>query len=60
MKREISAIQIGERFRRELGGLESLAESIKAQGLLQPIGITEEGVLVFGGRRLKACRDVLG
>jgi len=53
------AIRIGERHRKELGNLESLAASIATEGLLQPIGITEENTLVFGERRLRAIQDVL-
>jgi ParB-like nuclease domain len=53
------AIRIGERHRKDLGDLETLAASIATEGLLQPIGITEENLLVFGERRLRACHDVL-
>lgn len=53
------AIHIGERHRKDLGEIEALAESIATEGLLQPIGITEENVLVFGERRLRAFQDVL-
>ena len=53
------SIRIGERQRKDLGGLEVLAASIATEGLLQPIGITEENVLVFGERRLRAVQDVL-
>lgn len=53
------AIRVGERHRKDLGDLESLAASIATEGLLQPIGITEENVLVFGERRLRAVQDVL-
>jgi ParB-like chromosome segregation protein Spo0J len=42
-----------------MGDLELLATSIATEGLLQPIGVTEENVLVFGERRLLAVRDVL-
>ena len=42
------------------GQFEALAESIRSEGLLQPIGITEENELVFGARRLAAVRDNLG
>ena len=50
-------IRIGEnRYRKELGDLQELADSIKEVGLLQPIGITKERELVFGERRLRACR----
>jgi hypothetical protein len=35
--------------------LQALAEDIKENGLLSPITLTEEGVLVDGRMRLKAC-----
>ncbi|MCC6394013.1 MAG: ParB N-terminal domain-containing protein [Bryobacterales bacterium] len=53
------AVRIGERHRRDMGDLEILAVSIATEGLLQPIGITEDSTLVFGERRLLAVRDVL-
>jgi hypothetical protein len=53
------AIHVGERHRKDLGEIEVLAASIATEGLLQPIGITEENVLVFGERRLRAFQDVL-
>ena len=55
----IANIEIGDRHRRELGDLSELAESINSEGLLQPIGITEDRVLVFGERRLRAVQDIL-
>lgn len=54
-----AAIKIGDRHRRDMGELEVLAASIATEGMIQPIGITEENLLVFGERRLRACRDVL-
>lgn len=60
MKVPIRDIQIGKRHRKEMGDLAALAESIKTEGLLQPVGITEDQQLVFGERRLRACRDILG
>lgn len=56
---KIRSIKIGKQYRTDLGDLEELAESIR-QGLLQPIGVTPKRELVFGYRRLCACRDVLG
>lgn len=35
--------------------LRELAESIKSQGILQPIVITPDGTIVCGHRRVKAC-----
>lgn len=56
----INDIQTGERFRKELGDIDGLAQSISDDGLLQPIGVTPDNRLVFGYRRLVACRDKLG
>ena len=53
-------VVVGERYRRDPGDLELLAESIREKGLLQAIGVKRAGTLVFGYRRLLACRDVLG
>ncbi|MBA4192198.1 MAG: hypothetical protein C0467_29855, partial [Planctomycetaceae bacterium] len=50
----ISSITIGDRFRKDLGDLSELAESIDAIGLLHPIGITHSRELVYGLRRLRA------
>jgi hypothetical protein len=55
----IFRIRIGERHRKDMGNLQSLADSIALEGLLQPIGITPDFDLVFGERRLRACRDLL-
>jgi len=50
----IKKIKIGIRFRKEMGDLNELAESIKQKGVLQPITIGFDHVLVTGERRLKA------
>lgn len=57
---KISDITIGDRFRKEMGDIEGLAQSIREGELLQPIGITPDHELVFGERRLRAYRDILG
>jgi len=59
--REIAcaSVQVADRHRRDMGDLEVLATSIATEGLLQPIGVTDENVLVFGERRLLAVRDIL-
>ena len=44
-----------ERFRKDLGEVNKLAESIKKYGQLQPIVITRNYELVCGGRRIAAC-----
>nr|WP_263481017.1 ParB N-terminal domain-containing protein [Pseudosulfitobacter pseudonitzschiae] len=56
----VSEIKVGDRHRKDMGDLTSLADSIAALGLLQPIGIAPDNTLIFGERRLRACRDVLG
>jgi ParB-like chromosome segregation protein Spo0J len=52
----VEDIKIGQRHRVDWGDLESLAASIEAEGLLQPIGMTEDLRLVFGERRLRAYK----
>lgn len=49
----------GDRVRADYGDLESLAASIKDQGLIHPIVIDLNYRLVAGGRRFRAMRDVL-
>jgi 16S rRNA G966 N2-methylase RsmD len=44
------------RFRKDMGDIDELASSINEIGLLQPIVVTRENVLVAGGRRLEAVR----
>ena len=45
---KIADIQVGNRHRKDMGSLTSLGDSIRQEGLLQPIGVTEELRLVFG------------
>jgi N6-adenosine-specific RNA methylase IME4 len=52
----IAQIQIGYRYRKDLGDLRTLAESIAEVGLLHPVVVTPEGRLIAGQRRLAACR----
>ena len=54
--RPIAAIIVGARLRRELGDVASLAASIADIGLLHPIVISQDGLLLAGERRLEACR----
>lgn len=56
MDAEIDSIIVGQRFRKDFGDIQSLAEDIADIGLLQPIGITRNNVLVFGERRLRAFK----
>jgi ParB-like chromosome segregation protein Spo0J len=57
--REIASIKVGQRHRREMGDLTTLAGSSRQEGLLQPIGVTETLELVFGERRILAVRGIL-
>ena len=52
----IDQIQIGFRYRKDLGDLRALADSIAEVGLLHPVVVTPEGRLIAGQRRLEACR----
>lgn len=53
---QIDTIKVGERHRRDLGDIDSLAESIATIGLINPITIDRDFNLVAGGRRLEALR----
>jgi hypothetical protein len=52
----IGEIQTGPRRRKELGDLEALAASIQWYGLIHPIVIDQDRLLVAGERRLNACQ----
>lgn len=52
----IDQIQVGFRYRKDLGDLRPLADSIAEVGLLHPVVLTPEGRLIAGQRRLAACR----
>jgi len=54
----ISEIKIGKRFRKDLGNLENLKNSIKEIGLLQSIVIDENNNLVAGARRIEIFKQL--
>lgn len=54
--RSLDSIRVGARARHDMGDIEGLAESMRHHGLLHPIVITSDGVLVAGQRRLEAAR----
>jgi ParB family chromosome partitioning protein len=56
LDRAVDSIQVGRRHRTELGDLGSLSASIERDGLLQPITVTPDGILVCGARRLTAIK----
>jgi N6-adenosine-specific RNA methylase IME4 len=49
-------IKVRNRYRKNLGDIDSLAASIKELGLLHPIVVRPDGRLIAGERRLAACR----
>jgi ParB family chromosome partitioning protein len=62
MKVSIAEINVGKRFRKELGDIQALADSLKEVGLLQALGVApdeKQGYqLVFGQRRLEAAKTL--
>ncbi|MDR2973680.1 MAG: ParB N-terminal domain-containing protein, partial [Propionibacteriaceae bacterium] len=54
----VEAITVGTRHRHDLGDIDALAESINQVGLLQPITINRDGVLICGARRLAAIKKL--
>lgn len=56
LDRAVDSLIVGKRHRTDLGDIESLAASIDRDGLLQPLTITIDGVLVCGARRLAAIK----
>ena len=57
-KLPINSIKVGDRFRHRSGSVDKLIESIRKNGLLHPIVVTSDNVLIAGKRRLKACREL--
>ena len=58
MKIAISDVTIGKRFRKDMGDLDQLSADIDDQGLIVPIGVTPDYELVYGERRLRACKKL--
>lgn len=58
LERSVDAIGVGRRHRQDYGDLAPLVESIRRNGLLQPITITLDGHLICGARRLAAIRQL--
>jgi Predicted transcriptional regulators len=56
LERTVDSIVVGRRHREDLGDLDPLVESIRRDGLLQPITITPDGHLICGARRLAAIK----
>ncbi|WP_218682542.1 MULTISPECIES: ParB N-terminal domain-containing protein [Microbacterium] len=56
LERSVGSIWAGRRHREDYGDLDPLVGSITRDGLLQPITITPDGMLICGARRLAAIR----
>lgn len=52
----LSEIVIGERARKDMGDLATMAESMKRHGLLHPVVVLKDKTLVAGQRRIEAAR----
>jgi ParB family chromosome partitioning protein len=52
----VDAIQVGHRHRQDLGDMTDLVDSIRDMGMLQPITISPDGVLICGARRLAVAK----
>jgi hypothetical protein len=55
---KISAVQTGERRRVKMGSIAALAKSMDTYGLIHPIVVRDDGMLVAGGRRLEAAKKL--
>ncbi len=51
-------IKFGERFRRKLGNIDLLAQSIKEEGVIYPILVGKDRTLIDGRRRLAALEQL--
>ncbi|GAA4486946.1 ParB N-terminal domain-containing protein [Microbacterium panaciterrae] len=58
LDRAVDSIIVGARHRTDLGDLDDLAASIAQHGLLQPLTVTLDGILVCGARRLAAIKQL--
>lgn len=55
---KLEEVIIGTRFREDLGDLEELIESIRAKGIIQPVTVDSNMVLLAGGRRCAAALEL--
>jgi ParB family chromosome partitioning protein len=56
LDRALDSITVGHRHRRDLGDLQALCDSISRVGLLCPLTVTPDGLLLCGWRRLEAVK----
>ena len=55
-ERPISDIAVGARHRKDMGDIDGLAANIRDVGLLHPIVVRPDGVLIAGARRIAAFK----
>jgi ParB family chromosome partitioning protein len=55
---KIKDIKVGKRFRKKLGNIDLLAQTIREEGLLYPILVDKDGNLIDGQRRLVALKQL--
>lgn len=55
---EINSIGINNRIREDLGDIDVLSNSIRDFGLISPLLINRDQVLISGLRRLEACKKL--
>ena len=55
---KLNKIKVGNRFRKDLGDLKQLKNSIQEIGLLHPLVVSEKNELIAGYRRLKALQEL--
>ena len=58
-EKDIGSIKVEARYRKDLGDIEGLAQSINEVGLLHPVVITADGRLIAGQRRLDGRQRAL-
>jgi adenine-specific DNA-methyltransferase len=54
----INTIRVENRYRKYLGNLNLLIDSIKTIGLLHPVVVNKDHLLIAGERRLEACKSL--
>ena len=52
----IDEIIVGDRVRKDMGDLKSLADSMQRHGLLHPVVVKTDRTLIAGHRRIEAAR----
>lgn len=54
----VESVRVGKRYRQHMGDIDGLAQSIADHGLLHPIVVTPERLLIAGERRLLAVKSL--